>query len=86
MITIDTMCGRGVTLLLTILNGEQLYIHIRSVLLLVVLLIAMTSQVEWSTDYEPYVVVRSDVPLYNTQFIGFGWNKVSHIMRLDAMG
>ncbi|XP_065909688.1 xylosyl- and glucuronyltransferase LARGE2s-like [Dysidea avara] len=43
-------------------------------------------KVEWSPDYEPYIVVRSDVPLYDTQFVGFGWNKVSHIMRLDAMG
>ena len=50
------------------------------------LLIAIMSQVEWSPDYEPYIVVRSDVPLYDTQFVGFGWNKVSHIMRLDAMG
>ena len=41
---------------------------------------------EWSPDYEPYIVVRSDVTQYNTQFVGFGWNKVSHIMKLDAMG
>jgi len=54
------------------------------------LLVAINSngviQVEWSPDYEPYIVVRNNVPLYDTQFVGFGWNKVSHIMRLDAMG
>lgn len=43
-------------------------------------------KVEWAPDYEPYIVVRSDVAQYDTQFVGFGWNKVSHIMKLDAMG
>lgn len=41
-------------------------------------------QVKWEPDYEPYVVVRSDVVEYNEKFVGFGWNKVSHIMELEA--
>lgn len=44
------------------------------------------SKVSWEPDYEPYVVVRSDVPKYDTRFVGFGWNKVSHIMELEARG
>ncbi|XP_060880668.1 xylosyl- and glucuronyltransferase LARGE1-like [Metopolophium dirhodum] len=43
-------------------------------------------KVSWEPDYEPYVVVRSDVPRYDTRFVGFGWNKVSHIMELEARG
>uniref|UniRef100_A0A8C0EFZ0 LARGE xylosyl- and glucuronyltransferase 2 n=1 Tax=Bubo bubo TaxID=30461 RepID=A0A8C0EFZ0_BUBBB len=35
-------------------------------------------------DFEPYVVVRRDCPKYDQRFVGFGWNKVSHIMELDA--
>ena len=34
--------------------------------------------------YEPYIVVSSDVVRYDTRFVGFGWNKVSHIMELHA--
>ncbi|XP_038556893.1 LARGE xylosyl- and glucuronyltransferase 2 [Micropterus salmoides] len=41
-------------------------------------------QVEWEPDFEPYVVVRRDCPEYDQRFVGFGWNKVSHIMELDA--
>ncbi|KAH0620760.1 hypothetical protein JD844_021502 [Phrynosoma platyrhinos] len=41
-------------------------------------------QVEWQPHFEPYVVVRRDCPLYDQRFVGFGWNKVSHIMELDA--
>uniref|UniRef100_A0A4W4G989 LARGE xylosyl- and glucuronyltransferase 2 n=2 Tax=Electrophorus electricus TaxID=8005 RepID=A0A4W4G989_ELEEL len=41
-------------------------------------------KVEWEADFEPYVVVRSDCPEYDQRFVGFGWNKVSHIMELDA--
>ncbi|XP_059578767.1 xylosyl- and glucuronyltransferase LARGE2 isoform X2 [Alligator mississippiensis] len=40
--------------------------------------------VEWQPDFEPYVVVRRDCPQYDQRFVGFGWNKVSHIMELDA--
>lgn len=43
-------------------------------------------KVDWAVDYEPYVVVRSDVHEYDTRFLGFGWNKVSHIMKMDALG
>lgn len=39
---------------------------------------------EWEADFEPYVVVRRDCPEYDQRFVGFGWNKVSHIMELDA--
>uniref|UniRef100_A0A8D0L2L6 LARGE xylosyl- and glucuronyltransferase 2 n=1 Tax=Sphenodon punctatus TaxID=8508 RepID=A0A8D0L2L6_SPHPU len=41
-------------------------------------------QVEWQPHFEPYVVVRRDCPHYDQRFVGFGWNKVSHIMELDA--
>ena len=41
-------------------------------------------KVEYSLHYEPYVVVSSDVVRYDTRFVGFGWNKVSHIMELHA--
>ncbi|XP_076591651.1 xylosyl- and glucuronyltransferase LARGE2s [Chaetodon auriga] len=41
-------------------------------------------RVEWEPDFEPYVVVRRDCPEYDQRFVGFGWNKVSHIMELDA--
>uniref|UniRef100_A0A7N5KRE1 LARGE xylosyl- and glucuronyltransferase 1 n=1 Tax=Ailuropoda melanoleuca TaxID=9646 RepID=A0A7N5KRE1_AILME len=40
--------------------------------------------VEWEADFEPYVVVRRDCPEYDRRFVGFGWNKVAHIMELDA--
>ncbi|XP_071099912.1 xylosyl- and glucuronyltransferase LARGE1-like [Haliotis cracherodii] len=42
--------------------------------------------VSWESDFEPYVVVRKDVPLYDQRFMGFGWNKVAHTMELDAQG
>uniref|UniRef100_A0A8C5DJH9 LARGE xylosyl- and glucuronyltransferase 2 n=1 Tax=Gouania willdenowi TaxID=441366 RepID=A0A8C5DJH9_GOUWI len=41
-------------------------------------------RVEWEADFEPYVVVRRDCPEYDQRFVGFGWNKVSHVMELDA--
>ncbi|KAM9860431.1 xylosyl- and glucuronyltransferase LARGE2s [Aulostomus maculatus] len=41
-------------------------------------------KVEWEPDFEPYIVVRRDCPEYDQRFVGFGWNKVSHIMELDA--
>ncbi|XP_059705405.1 xylosyl- and glucuronyltransferase LARGE2 isoform X1 [Haemorhous mexicanus] len=41
-------------------------------------------RVSWQPDFEPYVVVRRDCPRYDQRFVGFGWNKVSHIMELDA--
>ncbi|CAB1339674.1 unnamed protein product [Coregonus sp. 'balchen'] len=38
-------------------------------------------KVEWEADFEPYVVVEAGL---SCRFVGFGWNKVSHIMELDA--
>jgi glycosyltransferase-like protein LARGE len=33
-------------------------------------------RVAWEPDFEPYVVVRKEgLPLYDTRFVGFGWNK-----------
>ena len=43
-------------------------------------------KVQWAPDFEPYIAVASNVTRYDTRFIGFGWNKVSHIMELDAQG
>ncbi|GFN86741.1 large xylosyl- and glucuronyltransferase 2 [Plakobranchus ocellatus] len=40
--------------------------------------------VPWVQDFEPYVVVHKDIPKFDSRFLGFGWNKVSHIMELDA--
>lgn len=42
-------------------------------------------KIKWEPDYEPYVVLpREQVPDYDLRFVGFGWNKVSHIIELDA--
>ena len=41
-------------------------------------------KIKYRFHYEPYVVVSSDVVRYDTRFVGFGWNKVSHIMELHA--
>ena len=41
-------------------------------------------KVKWAADFEPYIVVPSNVTRYDLRFVGFGWNKVSHIMELDA--
>ena len=43
-------------------------------------------RVSWSQDYEPYIVVRSNALRYDERFVGFGWNKVSYVMELDARG
>lgn len=43
-------------------------------------------KVDWQPDFEPYIVVKSDVVSYDQSFMGFGWNKVSHIMELNAQG
>ncbi|XP_065647225.1 xylosyl- and glucuronyltransferase LARGE2s isoform X2 [Hydra vulgaris] len=43
-------------------------------------------EVRWEVDFEPYILVKkSSVPLYDMRFVGFGWNKVSHIMELHAL-
>uniref|UniRef100_A0A8B9H1R0 LARGE xylosyl- and glucuronyltransferase 1 n=1 Tax=Astyanax mexicanus TaxID=7994 RepID=A0A8B9H1R0_ASTMX len=41
-------------------------------------------RVQWEADFEPYVMVRRDCPEYDRRFVGFGWNKVAHVMELDA--
>jgi len=43
-------------------------------------------RVNWEQDFEPYVVVPKNCPKYDERFLGFGWNKVSHILELDAQG
>lgn len=43
-------------------------------------------KVGWEPDFEPYVVVPKTLPDYDERFVGFGWNKVSHILELDAQG
>lgn len=43
-------------------------------------------RVNWEPNFEPYIVVKRDVPEYDKRFVGFGWNKVSHIMELHAQG
>ncbi|CAH1786754.1 unnamed protein product [Owenia fusiformis] len=44
-------------------------------------------QIAWEPDFEPYVVIKTEgAPKYDQRFVGFGWNKVSHIMELDAQG
>lgn len=46
-----------------------------------------TYSVSWRKNFEPYVVLpKSLCPLYDRRFFGFGWNKVSHIMEIDAAG
>nr|KAF6465676.1 LARGE xylosyl- and glucuronyltransferase 2 [Rousettus aegyptiacus] len=40
--------------------------------------------VQWAADYEPHVVVPRDCPRYDPRFVGFGWNRVAHIVELDA--
>ena len=42
--------------------------------------------VTWQPDYEPYIVGGRDMARYDTSFVGFGWNKVSHILQLHAQG
>ncbi|KAK3720769.1 hypothetical protein QZH41_011787 [Actinostola sp. cb2023] len=42
--------------------------------------------VQWEEDFEPYIVVPKDIVRYDDRFVGFGWNKVSHIMEVHAQG
>lgn len=41
---------------------------------------------KWENDFEPYIVVTKNVARYDERFVGFGWNKVSHIMELHVRG
>jgi len=44
-------------------------------------------KIEWQPDFEPYIVVsKRKLPEYDVRFVGFGWNKVSHVMQLFASG
>ncbi|XP_034937616.1 LARGE xylosyl- and glucuronyltransferase 1-like isoform X2 [Chelonus insularis] len=43
-------------------------------------------EVSWEPDFEPYIVVSKSAPMYDERFIGFGWNKVSYITHLTALG
>ncbi|KAJ8676641.1 hypothetical protein QAD02_012428 [Eretmocerus hayati] len=43
-------------------------------------------EVFWEPDFEPFVVVPKTAPLFDTRFVGFGWNKVSFITHLAALG
>ena len=43
-------------------------------------------RVKWVEDFEPYFVVNRNVTRYDERFVGFGWNKVSHVMELAAQG
>ena len=41
----------------------------------------------WQTYYKPYILIsRLETPPYDQRFVGFGLNKVSHMMILDALG
>ena len=42
--------------------------------------------VEWAQGFEPYIVVQSDVVRYDERFMGYGFNKVSHIYELNKQG
>lgn len=43
-------------------------------------------KITWEPDFEPYILVQKHgLPFYDMRFVGFGWNKVSHIMELHAL-
>ena len=43
--------------------------------------------VQWSKGYEPYLLVRmKNLPPFYEDFVGYGFNKVSHIMHLVRLG
>uniref|UniRef100_A0A158QGM6 Hexosyltransferase n=1 Tax=Rodentolepis nana TaxID=102285 RepID=A0A158QGM6_RODNA len=41
--------------------------------------------VTWDTDFEPYVLINREFGQFDENFVGFGWNKVSFFMLLDAL-
>lgn len=43
-------------------------------------------EVSWEPDFEPYMIVSKSAPRYDTRFVGFGWNKVSFVTHLTALG
>lgn len=42
--------------------------------------------IKWKPDFEPYIVIDKGVPSYDNRFVGYGWNKISHIMEVAASG
>jgi hypothetical protein len=42
--------------------------------------------IKWKPDFEPYIVIDKGVPQYDNRFVGYGWNKISHIMEVAASG
>jgi hypothetical protein len=42
--------------------------------------------IKWKPDFEPYIVIDKGVPHYDNRFVGYGWNKISHIMEVAASG
>ncbi|VDM31373.1 unnamed protein product [Hydatigera taeniaeformis] len=45
----------------------------------------MPYEIKWDADFEPYVLIRRGHGQFDEHFIGFGWNKVSFFMLLDAL-
>ncbi|KAL5111621.1 LARGE xylosyl and glucuronyltransferase 2 [Taenia crassiceps] len=45
----------------------------------------MPYEVKWDADFEPYVLIRRGHEQFDERFVGFGWNKVSFFMLLDAL-
>ena len=43
-------------------------------------------RVDWDMDFEPYVLLPRKFTPFDQRFVGFGWNKVSFIIELDAAG
>ena len=43
-------------------------------------------RIKWEMYFEPYVLVPKDVTRYDRRFMGYGFNKASHIMKLKAQG
>ena len=43
-------------------------------------------KIQWQLDFEPYIAVNRNVTEYDDRFMGFGWNKVSHILELYSQG
>ncbi len=43
-------------------------------------------KIHWTPNYEPYIVVAKNITRFDERFTGFGWNKVSHMIQLDAEG